>query len=101
MKNPLTLAGIEQATFRFVTQHLNHCATAVSIPTSRESMFMGIVQTVDNVGTHVDSVASSALSMTSSKLCDTSSQYQKFSTLLNYAVAVMVQHQTSNTVRQS
>jgi hypothetical protein len=28
MKNPLTLAGIEPATFRFVTQHLNHCATA-------------------------------------------------------------------------
>jgi len=29
MKDPLTLAGIEPATFRFVTQHLNHCATAV------------------------------------------------------------------------
>ena len=28
-KNPLTLAGIEPATFRFVAQHLNHCATAV------------------------------------------------------------------------
>ena len=28
-KNPLTLAGIESATFRFVAQHLNHCATAV------------------------------------------------------------------------
>ena len=28
MKNPMTLAGIEPATFRFVTQHLNHCATA-------------------------------------------------------------------------
>jgi len=25
MKNPLTLDGIEPATFRFVTQHLNHC----------------------------------------------------------------------------
>ena len=25
----MTLAGIEQATFRFVAQHLNHCATAV------------------------------------------------------------------------
>jgi len=25
----LTLAGIEPATFRFVAQHLNHCATAV------------------------------------------------------------------------
>ena len=29
MKNPLTLAGIEPATFRFVAQHLDHCATAV------------------------------------------------------------------------
>ena len=28
-KNPLTPAGIEPATFRFVAQHLNHCATAV------------------------------------------------------------------------
>jgi len=26
MKNPLTPAGIEPATFRFVAQHLNHCA---------------------------------------------------------------------------
>ena len=31
MKNPLTLAGIEPATFRFLVQHLNHCATAVTI----------------------------------------------------------------------
>jgi len=29
MKNPLTLAGIEPSTFRFVAQPLNHCATAV------------------------------------------------------------------------
>ena len=29
MENPLTPAGIESATFRFVAQHLNHCATAV------------------------------------------------------------------------
>ena len=28
MKNPVTLVGIEPATFRFVAQHLNHCATA-------------------------------------------------------------------------
>ena len=31
MKNPVTLAGIGPATFRFVAQHLNHCATAVPI----------------------------------------------------------------------
>jgi len=29
MKNPLTPAGVEPATFRFVAQHLNHCVTAV------------------------------------------------------------------------
>jgi len=28
-KNPMTPSGIEPATFRFVAQHLNHCATAV------------------------------------------------------------------------
>ena len=28
-KNPLTPAGIVPATFRFVAQHLIHCATAV------------------------------------------------------------------------
>ena len=28
MKSPLTPSGIEPATFRFVAQHLNHCATA-------------------------------------------------------------------------
>ena len=27
----MTPAGIEPATFRFVAQHLNHCATAVVI----------------------------------------------------------------------
>jgi len=30
MKNPLAKAGIEPATFRFVAQHLTHCATAVT-----------------------------------------------------------------------
>jgi len=30
IKNPLIPAGIEPASFRFVAQHLNHCATAVS-----------------------------------------------------------------------
>ena len=29
MKNPMTVAGIEPATFWFVAQHLNHRATAV------------------------------------------------------------------------
>jgi len=31
MKNPLTPAGIEPETFRFVAQHLNHCTTAVPL----------------------------------------------------------------------
>ena len=35
MKNPLTSPGIEPATFRFVAQHLNHCATTVPISTYR------------------------------------------------------------------
>jgi hypothetical protein len=29
MKNPLTPVGIEPATFGFVAQHLNHCASTV------------------------------------------------------------------------
>jgi len=32
IKNPLTPAGIEPATFWFVAQHLNHCATAFRNP---------------------------------------------------------------------
>jgi len=35
MKNPLTLPGIEPATFRFVAQHLNHRATAVPFDTRK------------------------------------------------------------------
>ena len=31
MKNSMTPAGIEPATFRFVAQQLNHCATAVRL----------------------------------------------------------------------
>jgi len=36
MRNPLTPAGIETATFRFVAQHLNHCDTAVLFDTQYE-----------------------------------------------------------------
>jgi len=41
MRNPLTPAGIEPANFRFVAQHLNHCATAapLSTPVLRYSTF--------------------------------------------------------------
>ena len=41
MKNPLTQPGIEPATFRFVAQHLNHCATAAPAPSSAESKWNG------------------------------------------------------------
>ena len=36
MKNPLTAAGIEPATFRCVAQHLHHCATAVHTKLGRK-----------------------------------------------------------------
>jgi len=52
MKNPLTPAGIEPATFRFVAQHLNHCATAVrSGPeVSRKLRFPDFVTMAQDVG---------------------------------------------------
>ena len=71
MKNPLTPAGIEPATFRFVAQHLNHCATAVpwvqysslcnakaSVPTvsSRHMILNKVYHTAtDFVGTCINS----------------------------------------------
>ena len=36
MKNSLTPAGIETATFRFLVQHLNRCATAVPPPLEKQ-----------------------------------------------------------------
>ena len=52
-KNPLTPAGIEPATFRFVAQHLNHCATAVPSSSSTvgiqlhvSALYMGHLQFV-------------------------------------------------------
>ena len=52
MKNSLKPAGIEPATFRFVAQHLNHCAIAV--PRSSEVklriiVLFGHVGSVTNV----------------------------------------------------
>ena len=43
MKNPLTPAGIEPATFRFVAQHLNHCATAAPPPPQYRVHFRNIL----------------------------------------------------------
>jgi hypothetical protein len=34
-------AGIETATFRFVSQHLNHCATAVPNRNEYQEYFLG------------------------------------------------------------
>ena len=45
MKNPITSAGIEPAAFRFLAQHLNHCATAV--PTER---VMSVKNSNDAIG---------------------------------------------------
>ena len=45
MKNPLTPAGIEPATYRFVAQHLNHCATAVPHYIISFYLFINIVTT--------------------------------------------------------
>ena len=42
MKNPVTPAGIEQATFRFVAQHLKHCATAVTRIVTRQAIYMSM-----------------------------------------------------------
>jgi len=41
----MTPAGIEPATFRFVAQHLNHCATAVPDQISVSSINNEIQQT--------------------------------------------------------
>jgi len=43
MKNPLTSAGIEAGIFRFVAQHLDHCATAVPQYSSSSSGNSSIV----------------------------------------------------------
>ena len=50
MKNPLTLAGIEQVTFRFVAQRLNHCATAVILTEGQSRKSSGV-----NCGEEVES----------------------------------------------
>ena len=38
-RSHMTLAGIEPATFRFVAQHLNHCATAVPYHFNKQPKF--------------------------------------------------------------
>ena len=43
VKNPLTPAGIEPATFRCVAQHLNHCATALSHSSISPGMYLSVI----------------------------------------------------------
>jgi len=47
--NEKTLAGIKPATFRFVAQHLNHCATAVPGIKIVEGIIMQKVKTTHNI----------------------------------------------------
>jgi len=44
MKNSMTPAGIEPATFRFVAQHLNHCATAITLGICFTCLLYGIME---------------------------------------------------------
>jgi len=43
----MTPAWIEPATFRFVAQHLNHCATAVPYPTMEPTKYRGYNHQID------------------------------------------------------
>ena len=47
-KDFMTPAGIEPATFRFVAQHFNHCATAVPKTTADVKLLLSII----NVAQH-------------------------------------------------
>jgi len=48
MKNPLTLAGIEPATFRFVAQHLNHLTAVLYIK------IISLIKPITNSVNYVD-----------------------------------------------
>ena len=50
-KNPPTLGGIKPATFRFVEQHLNHCATTV--PTKSSTSQYSVESTVTSTVAYV------------------------------------------------
>ena len=64
MKIPLTPGGNEPATFRFVAQHLNHCATAVPflLVKSKSNGFGGCspqvfgYQDIQNVGCRIKGI---------------------------------------------
>jgi len=52
MKNPLTPAGIEPAAFRFVAQHLNHCATTVPYYMDVQILYHGYVEYINLMELH-------------------------------------------------
>ena len=56
MKNPLTPAGIEPATFRSVAQHLTHCATAVPSLTNTWQNIRKLMRSHIPASTYTDSV---------------------------------------------
>jgi hypothetical protein len=47
LRNYMTTSGIEPATFRFVAQHLNHCATAV--PTDKTNKVPNVGEQLKNI----------------------------------------------------
>ena len=64
VKIPLTPARIELATFRFVSQHLNHCATLVPRKTMESSeMVTSINKNNDNIYLQVVCVEAAILSL--------------------------------------
>ena len=67
MKNPLTLAGIEAATFQFVAQHLNHCATAVPRGLYMQNKIPNISE--ESITHHIKEVSTCALYIDVTKFC--------------------------------
>ena len=57
MEVPMTPCGIERATFRFVAQYLNHCATAV--PTINQAM---AIKVGENINTRDENTEHSVVS---------------------------------------
>jgi hypothetical protein len=72
-----------------------------SVPPSRETQFVGTMQSVFDVGTKiVSSSSASGLVMTSSELGGSSSQYIKYLPSIDCALPVVAQQPMQNTLRQ-
>jgi len=59
----MTPSGIEPATFRFVVQHLNHCATAVPTTTTN-NQFVNIVKSHESTQPNMKSIIKTAANIT-------------------------------------